>query len=144
MSKDKKEVYANIQFKKLTNVVRYADPDDEWDADSTVSDWILPEFFRGTKDNNYHSEPLSFTPVKGETYYMVYAIWSTGDSFSHHERGECESFGIYKTRKEAEKRKANLEAPRTEKSYRQWEYRPWDGYFESLDELGIKEITFLG
>jgi len=132
--------YARIEFRSHETQTRFPNEDDDWDRGDIHVNWTIPDVFRLTKERDYYSEPVSFEPQKGETYYMVYAIWSTGDSFGSYSQSDCESFGLYQTRKEAEDRVKELSAPREENKYR----HPWDGYFESLDKIDIKEVIYAG
>lgn len=134
--------YARVQFEPCEHITRVA-TEDEWDRDDTSTHWTVPDTFDIEKEYSYYSEPLNFDPVPGKDYFMVYAIWSTGDSFGHDEGAYCECFGIYQTWEEAEARRKELSEPaKGVDGYGYPSYHPWDGYFESLVSLDIKKITY--
>lgn len=138
-----KKKYAKILFENFSEESRAPTSEDDWDRGDTTTYWTIPSTFDVTEEMDWHSEPLGFEPIPGQMYYMVYAIWSTGDSFGHDERAHCESFGIYKTEKEAEARKAALEKPEKQSKKGHTKYLPWEGYFEHLDEMEIKAMTYV-
>lgn len=135
-------MYAFIDFRCTTEVTRERDPNDRWSGEDTSSDWSIPDTFKITSEERYGAEPLKFEPKKGKDYFVVYAIWSTGDSFSRSHRANCECFGVYETYEEAEKREAELKNPEPKKHdfSPKSGWLPWYGYFESLDETGIKRM----
>lgn len=124
--------YAYIKYYGHSYSTREANPDDPWDRDATATDWTIEDEFVISKDK-YGTVPLTFDPDPNTPYYAVYYIWSTGDSFGHYERAYCEIHGLYETRDEAEKEAARLRGM-TDYSV------PWNGYFESLDELEVKTV----
>ena len=67
--------------------------------------------------------------------FLVVVRYKDGDSF-----GDCYGnfhfYSIRATKKEAEADKAIIESPRGEND----DYRPWDGYFERLEEVEIYEM----
>lgn len=134
--------YARLQFEGCTHETRAPDPKDKWDSGETSTHWGIPSHFTVGRKAGFYAEPLTFDPLPGQVYFMVYAIWSTGDSFGHYANSNCECFGIYQTNKEAEDRKAELSKPKIDGKYES--YRPWHGYFESLDSLEIKSIICNG
>ena len=101
---------------------------DEWDRDDTAKDWTIPDYFTIVKE--YGDVRLNFDPKPHTPYYMVYYIWSTGDSFGHDEQYGCEVHGIYETKEEAVKERDRLSKV-TDYSV------PWNGYFESLDSVHV-------
>lgn len=131
--------YANIQFKGHTEITRERD---RWNGEDTCTCWTVPDFFTLSDKGGYSAEPLPFEPEKGKDYWIVYAIWSTGDSFSRLDRNSCECFGIYETYEEAETRVNFLKGPEPKNhgydSKTGW--LPWYGHFENLDELEIKRM----
>jgi len=115
---------------------------------------------KGTEDHSYgyrETVDVNFEPVKGKLYHLLYAVYSTGDSFGHDE-GRCfEAIGLYKSRKVAEENeKRLLEGKPSKKGEWGMEqvllklegttkqhpyYRPWNGYFESLDRLEVLTLV---
>ena len=130
-----KKMFAKLEFKGRTHETSTPNPDDSWDRASTSTDWEIPTTFTVSNQDEYKAEPLNFSPIEGSQYFMVYAIWSTGDSFGQDDRNYCESFGVFKTYKQAQKKVAELTV---------WTSAPWKGYFESLDTLDIQSIVCVG
>lgn len=93
-----------------------------------------------------------FKPEKGKIYHLLFAIYSTGDSFGHDD-GRCfEIVGVYKDRKVAELNEKRLREGKPEKkglvrlkveglTETHDYYRPWTGYFESLDRLDVESFV---
>lgn len=133
--REKNKKYAIVTFQSWTVETRAPSFDDKWDAGDSSTNWTIPNIFSLSDELRYHSEPISFEPVIGQHYFMVYVIWSTGDSFGHYENSDCECFGIYMTREDAEKRKKELE--NTENNV------PWNQYFNSLSSINIHAIAYV-
>lgn len=127
--------YAVFNLECFTDVTRPHDPEDRWSGEDTCSDWIIPDSFKLGK-NQYKAVPLTFNPVRGQDYFIVYYIWSTGDSFGHSERYGCEVHGVYQTFDEAEAERERLSKVSNYSV-------PWNGYFESLDTLEVKKVMCL-
>lgn len=140
-----------------TMVTRHGDPNDEWDGDDTETSHHITGF-RVLK-NGYSDLEVDFKLTPGKPYYLLYAIYSTGDSF-HHEEGKIEYIGLYKSLKDAEVnqkliekhyKETNESNPRNFDSmfsvelispsgvkYKQ--HVPWNGYFESLTSVEVIPI----
>jgi len=131
------------------DVTREADPEDSWSRESTS--WDVTGL-RLVGDHGYHTVEVGFEPKKGKVYHLLFAVYSTGDSFGHDE-GRCfEAIGVYKDRKVAEENEKRLRSVPKEKEkfdavglkteglgvhkYN----RPWMGYFESLDRLEVLSL----
>ena len=104
----------------------------------------------------YRSAEVLFKPEKGQVYHLLYATYSTGDSFGYDHNHCFEVIGIYKDRKVAEENCKRLyegkpvkkgewgsqliplkvEGMRETHDY----YRPWMGYFESLVDLEVRSL----
>lgn len=95
----------------------------------------------------------------GDRGFIVWAEWSSGDSFGHGDRNNTEVLGLFKTYEAAEVLKAAIEASADKYDRRGYEkdgaaYRvktpdgqlfesgwaPWLGYFESLDSVHIDRV----
>src|SRR5665213_2821234 len=94
---------------------------------------------------------VGFKPEKGKVYHLLYAVYSTGDSFGHDNGKNFTVIDVYKSRKVAEENEKRLREGKPEKKglvqlkmegrkdlhgY----YCPWNGYFESLDRLEILSL----
>lgn len=84
-----------------TEVTRERDPTDEWDADDTHQSNSIRGISLTDKDSYYELD-TEFALYSGTDYYLVYGIYSTGDSFSQHE-GEIAFVQLYLTKEYAER-----------------------------------------
>ena len=102
-------------------------------------------------DNSFSELVTDFDIVPGESYYLLYAIYSTGDSFSRSE-GEVEFVGLYKdptvAKSNADRIWDNNEHHDSSHSVNLVtedgkEYLlsvPWKGYFENLSDVSVKTV----
>lgn len=83
----------------------------------------------------------------GDTVYVVWAEWSTGDSFGNADRYYTEALAVFSNSTDAVNMK-NALMKSDGKGYNfvasigqifETEYAPWDGYFERLDEIHVTE-----
>lgn len=130
-------------------VTREARSDDEWDRDDTATDWNFRNVYI-VDENSSWDLVLPFDVKQGDDVWVVAAVYSTGDSFGH-DRGYCVEYidGFLDKHKARDCARA-IEA--TQKSFddrtdkeAKWiredgtegklDYVPWNGYFESLDEV---------
>jgi len=132
-----------------------ADPNDSWDrADTSTSHSV--EGFRAAdeKEGKYFDLVVPYEPEFDKTYYLLYVVYSTGDSFGHDEGSSIEYIGFYKESEldTAHENKRTIEQfeddtyhvmlrDPTGKEFQQ--HTPWRGYFEHLDYVEIKEVTRL-
>jgi hypothetical protein len=90
-------------IKVIDNVHYYttneADPDDEWSRDSTDESHSI----EGIKlSARYGDVETTFKPEKGVSYYLLYYIYSTGDSFGS-DSGRIHFIGLYRSKQLADK-----------------------------------------
>jgi hypothetical protein len=136
----------SLQIKINTNERTRIDPansDDVWDADDIYHDTTILSFSLSSRGGDI---PVHFIPEVGIDYYLLYATYSTGDSF-HVETGVVEYIGLYDDNNLAWKNYRALEnvteysviltAPNG-LSYMQ--SVPWVGYFEHLTNLKVMKI----
>lgn len=163
VQEEKKVWCVGVQTNSNCETDREPDPDDSWDRGNTSTTWTVEGIkLLGTEDHSYgyrcnHSVDIDWEPKKGKLYHLLYAVYSTGDSFGH-DAGACfETIGLYKSRhiaEENEKRlregKPSKKAPiygthvmlKMEGTVKLHPYsRPWDGYFESLDCLEVVSLN---
>lgn len=82
---------------------------------------------------------------KGDTVYVVWAEWSSGDSFGFGERNHVEVMEIFRSKQKALACAETLEF--TKKDYKNEvektvpAYRGWIGYFERLDAIHVEETV---
>ncbi len=111
-------------------------------------------FRRITKVKDYADLTSIFDFKDGEKAYLVWLEYSSGDSFGHDEKSSVTAIGLFKDYKTATELKDKILADNKEKDH---EYKPikietsdgqkfseypsWKGYFESLDNVIITEVT---
>lgn len=85
-------------------ITRPHDPEDQWSGEDTITYNNIRGICLVPNGSKYYYYELNseFDLVSGKDYYLVYGIYSTGDSFSHHE-GAIEYIYLYKTKDKAEK-----------------------------------------
>ena len=135
-------------------VTREAESDDEWDRDSTKTIHNIKGFHvveSEGKHYKYYDFVLEEEPQFFQVYFLLYAIYSTGDSFGHDEDAGIEYYGLYTCDQMdiARKNKKALEDADFEvillntNNEEYTENIPWDGYFESLTEVLLEPIVRL-
>ncbi len=139
-------------------VTQEANPEDSWDRDDTYESHHV-QGVRAVGDKEYFDLTVGFDIVDDKHYFLVYGIYSTGDSFGHDE-GRIEYVGLYEDREVAEDNARRIE--RHARDYRDdsitdddaysvtlvtedgAEYKvsvPWNGYFERLSYIEIERVT---
>ncbi len=120
-----------------------ADPNDSWDRPNTYTTHRV-EGLRLCDKDGYGCLPVDDDIKSGDTLWVLYAIYSTGDSFGHDEGGQFEWLSWHRTEELAQKNLSAIEAGASsltlDNGKRQDFYRGWDGYFESLDSLEVKPL----
>jgi len=139
------------------------DPEDSWDRASTRKKWKFGGLRRTRTGESPTWEgydvfeiPKSWT---GKNVFVVWLVYSTGDSFGHDENAYAEGLGVYTTYEEAEEvRQLILDdyakgydygSVSSGKSGNQVTLPSgqvlytgsWKGYFESLTDVYIDEAT---
>lgn len=126
-------------------ISRHADPDEEWDADSTWQEHSITGI-EITKDGG--DVAVGFTPLLNVEYYLLYVIFDTGDSFGSY-TGQIEYIDLYEdsgialeNRNRIEKdMKTNPDNYSVELKHESGEtYKfgtSWKGYFESLQTVEV-------
>lgn len=121
------------------------DPEDRWDRASTSSSHSIEGFEVDVKWNDL---TVSFEPDFNVPYFLLYAVYSTGDSFGHDAGANIEYFGLfekYETAKLNEKRLKTMTdgGPCTLLTDFGIDFDifiPWFGYFERLDYIDIEKV----
>jgi hypothetical protein len=71
--------------------------------------WDFENLFTVNKRGALYPDlELTYEPQKGTPYYLVYVIYSTGDSFSHASSESMEIIDLYKSKEEAAKCRGTL------------------------------------
>jgi hypothetical protein len=137
-----------INFNKTSQNLGGSDPEDRWSRDSYQYYWG----FLGltTTENNYPINVENYDPQK--TVYVVYVIYSTGDSFGYDTDCCCEEIcGTHdlelakKVKKyilEDKNEKVNFKKMHNVDGIKFMTY-PWKGYFESLSYVAIKGFNMV-
>mgnify|MGYP001767213161 CR=1 FL=1 len=138
-----------------TEVTRKADPDDNLVANDTYTNNNIIGIKIDSKYYDINAIPFEILPDKD--YYLLYVIYSTGDSFSHHE-GRIDYVELYDDESLAEK-----SAKMIEDDYKDWRkkedkwnvnilnssgkifqfYCPWKGHFEGLTSVEVENVRLI-
>ena len=89
-------VYLHLEASGYTEVTREADPDDEWGANDTATTWYVNGITL-SDDDGQHALPADFPVEVGDRVYVVYAVYSTGDTFHRAEGEYLEVISFHKT-----------------------------------------------
>jgi hypothetical protein len=131
------------------------DPNDSWDRASTSTDHSIVGFQAAPeKDNKYYDLVVPFEPLFEKDYFLLYAVYSTGDSFGRDDGQGIEFIGFYREEQvgiaQENQRKIETHLRSQNDSYSIKlkspegkpfdQTTPWVGYFESLDLVEIVRI----
>ncbi len=119
---------------------------DEWDRANTSTTHFIEGF---TVESKWHDFSVDFEPNHDSTYFLLYAVYSTGDSFGHDQDGAIEYLGLFENYKTAELNMKRVEAMTdfgsctllTDVGMDYDVYIPWFGYFESLSYIRIEKVS---
>ncbi len=136
--------YLELIYSSYSEDTSEVDPEDSWDRPNTATTYDV----RGLKlvdQDGYKRLPVDDDVSVGDDLWVVYAVYSTGDTFGHDEGGGFEWLSYHRTEEAAQKAKSDDEQGSDfitlDNGKQQKFYRSWDGYFESLDSLEIKRLT---
>lgn len=151
-----------FEFNSYSHSTGGYDPDDSWSRDSTSTTWTAPSQCRILNDEprgyiSYEIDEVPDTVKRGDTIYMTWIQWSSGDSFGHDDGAHHEVIGFYQTAELAEQARTAIEAdnggfsfepggnrvrvPLFDGSDTREQYTgSWKGYFESLDFVEIQAM----
>lgn len=139
----------NFYFKadSWCEVTREAREGDDYDRGNTLTTWSIGDTISlEYREGHWNAGTASIEIKEGVDYFLLYAIYSTGDSFGHDERNRMELVDLFTDRETA---KAAAKSLNDENFYINQNgetvdyYRPWCGYFESLDELEVVEVKLV-
>lgn len=123
----------------------------EWDRDDTYEDHNVEGIEVVKTKSGFYDVEVGFDILHGMDYYLLYGIYSTGDSFGRDE-GRIEFVDLYEDREVAEENAKRLRAHNEEKEYtystkllhesgKEYDYHtPWKGFFEYLSYLEVKSV----
>ncbi len=140
-------------------VTRAGDVADEWDRDDTHTDHNIRGFHAAPENSDMISDLwVPYEPEYGIDYYLLYVVYSTGDSFGHDSGEGIEYIGLY-TKDELDvarenKRKIEAHDKDVESKYFHvslqtpsgqtfQQHTPWVGYFESIDYIELEAVRRL-
>jgi hypothetical protein len=147
-----------IEHSSYTEITREADPDEQWDSDDLHTEWIIESKITESNDT-FPDIVVPFKLDLDKTYYLVYVIYNTGDSFHHHSGYGCCFVEIFKDKDKAEDLSKKIKEQNKEynskrdlgKNAYSLSYKDelgndkkisceWNGYFESIQSCEVKEM----
>lgn len=142
-----------VSYSTNSWTTRERNPDDEWDRDNTASEHTMQNICIAGQFN-YPTITYPGVVEPGEKVYLVYAVYSTGDSFGHDEDRCVELVSVHKNidvaRENLQKIQASKDDDYTSKlvlsqdNGQTWTINPpWCGYFESLTYARVAGFTVL-
>lgn len=141
-----------IEYDTYTEVTSEANPDDSWSSDSTYSTHCVNNI---NLKNGYEYCYYPGEVKKGDTLYLLYAVWSTGDSFHRADGSQIDFISVHKSYENAERNEKILEQHTGSFDSDKGNYSTkifldngeeysyclgWLGYFESLDHIVISKF----
>jgi hypothetical protein len=111
--------------------------DGDWpDYSDTDIDWGLQKCFKDKEKAPWlrQVEQVDFVPKVGDTVYVVYVRYGTGDTFGR-VNGAWHILGVYEHQGQAEKVKNSV----YDKTYKG--YKCWEGYFESCESCEVEAMV---
>jgi len=131
--------------------------DDDWSRDSYSTDHNIVGFkCAAESENRYYDLTVPYYPEDDTTYYVLYAVYTTGDSFGQDPGRGVEFIGFYKSDQldiandnmskiesddfsgKSESFSIKLRTPDGQNTFTQ--SCGWKGYFESLDYVDIASV----
>lgn len=90
-----------VDYQSYSSVTREADPDDKYDRDSTSTDHTVSGL-SVSEDNRFDVVGAFVPDADNQKCFLVYVIYSTGDSFGHDENANIEFIQVFKTLEKAQ------------------------------------------
>ena len=138
-----------VDHDRHTHVTRSAASDDRWDRDDTSSSHSVTGMHI-VGDDAYFDVTVPDEVLPGEHLWLVWAVYSTGDSFGHDDAYNIEFVSAHRDEDTARHNAGMLGSVPRDASYGHrvkvlldrrgttMEYTvPWLGYFESLDYVEV-------
>ena len=120
------------------------DPEDSWSRGNTTTYWSV-EGIRLRLDR--YSTNVDFPVERGDKVYVVYAVYSRGDSFGYDSDGGLKVISFHKNLEVAKKNRDAAEASTSSDLVIEFDsgkvvtvYAPWHGHFESLSYVKVEEF----
>jgi len=140
--------YINLNIQKMVEIDREEDPNEEYDGED-ITNWIINNICSfSEKSIGEYSIPTSENIKSKDTVYILYAIYSSNDSFCCNIDSDLElilsSFDLgylIKIQIEILKSNNNPNIRLSLKNNKKMNfYKPWNGFHESLTDIRIKEV----
>ena len=123
-----------------------ADPNDSWSRSSTAANNSV-HGIDVVAEAGYRDITVPFDVLEGETYYLLWADYGTGDSFGHDDN-QVEFIDLFRTYEAAKAAHDALYDIRgfsggyvRDDGTRISVHVPWNGYFECLHSINITEVS---
>ena len=139
--------YIKVNTTSHEHITRQADSDDSWDRGDTVRDWHF-NYVSIVKEDDWFDLIVPFDLSKGDTVFVVAAIYTTGDSFGTDVRAHVEYIDAFLSVEKAKECYNQITGSNTKVKWIREDgseatlgYVPWIGYFESLDYVVCELLT---
>lgn len=130
-----------VSFDSYCESTREASSDDEWDRGDSHTSKSL-SYVSSTNNNWDESFDSTEDVQRGDTVYVVWGHWGSGDTFGHDSGAYAELFEITKDKEKAYRLSDFLKG---QSSYGAVEferfpyYIPWGGYFDSFEDMHVDQ-----
>ena len=84
-----------VHYKTREYVTRERNPDDQWDRDDTRSEHTM-QFISIAREGSWNTISYPGEVKPGDKVYLLFAVYSTGDSFGHDEDRSVELISVHK------------------------------------------------
>ncbi len=139
--------HIEVDLNVYTHQDREPDPDDGWDHGDESMD-VSINGIKVVAEPRYRDISVHFEPQYGQPYYLLWAHYSTGDSFGSNDAYEI--IDLFQTHEAAQiAHDQLLKGEGYNKQYTRDDGTtidfcvPWEGYFESLHNLNIDHVLRL-
>ena len=143
-----------VHYKTREYVTRERNPDDQWDRDDTRSEHTM-QFISIAREGSWNTISYPGEVKPGDKVYLLFAVYSTGDSFGHDEDRSVELISVhkdlncakynYKVLEGVDKDNYASSVVLSQDDGSTWKMSPpWCGYFESLSYLKVGGFTVQG
>lgn len=141
-----------VLYDSWTEVTRESNSNDQWDRDDTDTSHSINGFKIVDKDN-YFDDSINFDAEYDRPYFLLYVLYSTGDSFGH-DGGQILFLGLFENMEtaqrnlerirnhssEGDKFSMDLIAEDGDKLVKYQIHVPWVGFFENLEDVCIENV----
>lgn len=146
MMKKKICTYLEVEHDHFQDVSEPPDPNDSWSRGTTISIHTV-NGLKKVNEKDFFDLIIDEKVRKGTGLYVVYGIYTTGDSFGTDVDGRIEFFSVHRKEEVAlrnadilRKASGNNVKLRIDSGEIFETYIPWNGYFERLTEVVCKKL----